>query len=62
MKKVATAFTLFSLVSALVAHVGGQIPADLIVYPDLIIYNGKIVTVDDQTTPPTRGRSWKHWP
>ncbi len=50
MKKLATALTLFTLVMGLVAHVRGQIPTQLIVYPELIIHNGKIVTVDDKTT------------
>ena len=50
MKKMATAFTLCTLVMGFVAQVRAQVPAELIVYPELLIHNGKIVTVDDDST------------
>lgn len=50
MKKMAAVLTFFTLVMGLVVHVRGQIPTELIVYPELIIHNGKVVTVDDPTT------------
>ena len=55
MKKVATVLTLFTLVMGIVAHVRAQVPSQLIVYPELLIHNGKIVTVDDDSTSPNPG-------
>ena len=48
MKKMATVLTSFTLVMGLVVHVGGQIPTELIVYPELIIHNGKVLGTDQK--------------
>lgn len=54
MKERAT-LTLFILVGGFTAVASGQIPAELIAYPVLVIHNGKIVTVGDGTTSTNAG-------
>ncbi len=50
MKNLATVLTVITLVIGFVTPGLGQVPSQLIVYPELLIHNGKIVTVDDSTT------------
>ena len=50
MKNLATLLTVITLVIGFVTPGLGQVPSELIVYPELLIHNGKIVTVDDKTT------------
>ncbi len=50
MKNLATVLTVITLVIGFVTPGLGQVPSLLIVYPEILIHNGKIVTVDDATT------------
>ena len=50
MKKTTLLFILFLLARGWISDATAQVPSALIVYPNLLIHNGKIVTVDDKTT------------
>ena len=50
MKKITMLFILSLLAGGWVSDAPAQVPSVLIVYPNLLIHNGKIVTVDDKTT------------
>ncbi len=49
MRTITETLTLSIAVGFFLASAGAQIPSELILYPELVIHNGKVVTVDDNT-------------
>ncbi len=49
MRTITEMLTLSIAVGFFLASAGAQIPSELILYPELVIHNGKVVTVDDNT-------------
>ena len=49
MKPITVTLTFSIVLGLFLASAAAQIPSELIVYPELVIHNGRIVTVDDNT-------------
>ncbi len=49
MRSITETLTLSIVVGFFLASAGAQIPTELLVYPELVVHNGKVVTVDDHT-------------
>ena len=49
MRSITETLTLSIVVGFFLASAGAQIFTELLVYPELVVHNGKVVTVDDHT-------------
>lgn len=50
---------LLTLVSAAIAQERVNVPVAIVAYPDLVLYNGKVVTMDDRSQGPSSGHIYQ---